>query len=390
MNVSKEEIIEYFKTIKWKVEESFNYLIKLSQKEIQEIEFKWNKMWKIKSILGWNSFNNLNIINPLWFSEYLYWLFGKDFDILSSEKIKEYFQTIKWWKEESYNYWDNLKQKEIQKIEFKWNKIRKIVKLSNWDNANKLDVAKVIWFKEFINWVFEKESNTLTFKKIKEYFKSIEWNEEDSYDYWINFNQKDIDIINYKWYKIRNIWTLCNYQNTEKIRNVLWFKGFINWVFEKESDTLTFKKIKEYFKSIEWSEEDSYNYWYNLKQKEIREIKYKWYTIKKIWGLCNYQNIEKIIYLSWFKEFINWIFEWSFENNYDKKIKEYFKTIKWNEEDSYNYWYNLKKKEIPWIEFKWNKIKKIIQLSWWDNYHNIKNAVTSTQFKEFINWIFNK
>ena len=130
----------------------------LTTAKIQEIEYRWNKITSISTIIWWDEITNWKLIKKLWFRKWIYWLFWKEENDITYEGIMNYFKTIKVKEEESYNYWIKLNQKELKAIEYKWSKIASICTISWWNNPNKLSLKTLSWFKEWINRLFDKET----------------------------------------------------------------------------------------------------------------------------------------------------------------------------------------------------------------------------------------
>jgi superfamily II DNA or RNA helicase len=295
--ISQEEVITYFKD-KW-----FDYWMSFLYTKIKEIEYKWEKIIALSTLSGWGNPNNVDITNLSWLQEFIAWVFEKEFkkEIPPTQK-----EVIQYFKEQWFDYWMSVKATQIKKIKYKWEWITALSTLSGWKNPNNVSINNPSWFQEFIAWVFEKEFKkeiTPTQKEVIQYFK------EQWFDYWMSVKQTQIHKIKYKWKNIRSLATLSGWKNPNKvnINTPSWFQEFIVWFFEKEFKKEippTQEEVIQYFKE-QW-----FDYWMSVKQTQIRKIKYKWSKIKalaKLSGWTNPNNV-KIYNLSWFQEFIAWVF----------------------------------------------------------------------------------
>jgi len=155
--VWKEEIISYFKTIKWNNEESYEYLMNLKQKDIQLIIFNKNNIRSLWTIMWFKSENWNRVENKWWFQEFIHFIYNKNSIEFNSDYVKQYFLNFHINSNKSYNYFINLKGKDLDDIKINTFWIIRIISTSWWDNPNNLKKWTIKHFKEFINWIFEKE-----------------------------------------------------------------------------------------------------------------------------------------------------------------------------------------------------------------------------------------
>lgn len=78
------------------------------------------------------------------------------------------------------------------------------------------------------------------------------------------------------------------------------------------------------------------------------------------------------------------------ENNKLTLLQTFFYNYNWlNKEQAYNKLIWLNSLNILMLRYEWLWIKKIVELSWWENQNNVK-LYTKEWFIEWINWFFEK
>ena len=157
--LDKEDVENYFKRIKWNEMESYNYLMWLIVKEINELEYNDAKITTLSISSWWKNPDKVNIKTSYWFKKWVNWLFNKKEIIINKEGVENYFKTIRESENKSFNYLNWLLPKDISKLEYKWNKIINLAKIVWWDTKNNIVVMRTIWFKNFINWLFDNETS---------------------------------------------------------------------------------------------------------------------------------------------------------------------------------------------------------------------------------------
>lgn len=409
--ISKNEVIDFLKNYKWQTEEdSYSDLMSFKGKDISDLEYKWHKVVALLTV-SWFKFSINKYINtPSWFQEFISFIFNKEYkkevvikeiiEDVSKDEIITFFKNYDWRTEdESYEYLINLLGKVSSKIKYKWNSVWEMSKQVWWTNPNKIRIYRGNWFKEFINWLFNKDDNIVWKDEVVNYLKSIKKTKEDSYEYFINFSKKDIASFEYKWFKIKKIVTMTWWEkfNIVDVYKIEFYREWVNWFFWKEWEKNNKEDIKKYFKTIKKTEEESYLYLFNMNNKDIRDIDYLWNKITKLvrlswWNKPKWVNVET---LKWFKKWLSWLFDKEVEKKDDyvklskNEIENYFTTIKETKDESYEYWLKLKATEITSIKVRWNKIVNLVKLSLWDELKD--NIVQSPNwFHKWINWLFDK
>ena len=307
-------LVKYFDYVWWI--KNFAWINNIYQK-YNKIKWESEIWWWEKSKLAskfnllwgsvWTNEHNINLSN-LWL-----WIVNikNEFNI-TKEEIIEYFKNIKGSEEESYEYWNNLIEDDIKKIEYKWFKINKLIRITWYiSNDNLIGSTK---FKLWLKFFFNKKNNWKVSREwIINYLKTIRSNEEESYEYLINLKQKDIQLLSFNNINVYYFWKIMwfNSKKWNRIENRWWFIEFINLVFNKKSIEFNSDSIKKYFLNFYIDSNNSYNYFIKLKGKDLDSIKINNFWIIKIisnswWN--NPNNLKKGS-IKHFKEFINWIFD---------------------------------------------------------------------------------
>ena len=286
-NLTQEEVLVFFKT------KTFDEWMELKQQDLKEIEFQWKKITGLATLTGWKNPDKTNLNTLPWFQDFMAWVFEKKLDNITQEEVIEFFKT------KTFEEWLRVKQQDLKEIEFKWKKIISLATLTGWKNLENVNIGTILWFREFICWIFGKELNIN--EQVLKFFKTKPFEE------WLKFNVLDIKKIEFQGKKIKSLAALSRWNNPNKINleSSTWFQEFMAWVFGKELEIITKAKVLDFFKTKTLEE------WRKITSKDILKIEFQW---KKITGLailaewsnpnnCNLQN------LSWFQEFITWVFE---------------------------------------------------------------------------------
>jgi len=303
----KNYIINYW----WKTEkENYMYFMTLKRDKINEIKYKWNNVTKLSQISWWNNPNNLCLYSKRWFQEWISWLFWKNYKI--NQEIKKYFINYKWKnKEESFNYWMKLTSKEICEIEYYWNKIITISKMSWWKNPKNLNLQISYWFQEWIRWIYWKENDWINKEKVINYFKNYKWkNEAESYLYLMKLTLNDLKWIEYSWFKIMKL-TKITWWKKERIRSPKQFQEWIRLIFWREDDKIDKEDIINYFRNYECREEkENFKYFMNLSSKEICNLEYKWKKVNSLITITWWKKPKpiKISSPKYFQKWVEWLF----------------------------------------------------------------------------------
>ncbi len=386
--ITQEQIEEYFfNWIEWDKEASYNVLLWLTAEQISKINIKWHK---IQSILGvWWYNTRSRIHNPSWFQEFIAELFDQELELLTKEGVEDrFFNWIEWDKEASYNELMKFDQKEILWLQIKGKKIMGIVTESGWEVSEKWKNQSVVWFQEFISWLFDKELELLTKEGVEDYFFNwIEWDKGASYNELMKLSKGEIHSISIWTHKITSIATI--YEFTKSSRVAGWgkvFREFISLLFGKElnSQEKIKKDIEKYFFNwVKWDQEASYFELIWLSQRKIQNISYQSKKIGTL-ALDSGYNEGNVRDPYWFRSFVSWLF-WK---QYKESVKNYFsKIVDWaNETETYNQLLAFGIKEVKELDIWWKKITFIYQTCWWNNPNNL--GVTVELFREFVNWLY--
>jgi len=398
-DLTLEEIQDFFfNYVPWDKEKSYEKLMKLSKKEIYEIELDWNKIFSIGTKSRWKSNSWFKVLVYSWFKEFISWLFQKTYieekENISLNEIQDFFfNYVPQDKEKSYQKLMKLSTNEIQEIELDWNKISNIATRSGWKSNSWFKVIVPSWFKEFISWLFQEDFTQLSLKQIQDFFFNyVPQDKEKSYEKLIKFSAKEIQEIKFNWHKIISIatksgWKSNNWFETDTIS---WFKEFISWLFQKDFTQLSLKQIQDFFFNyVPQDKEKSYQKLMKLSKKKIYEIELYWNKISSIGTKSGRKsdNWFKIDTISWFKEFISSLFQKEFTQLSLIQIQEFlFNYVPWDKEKSYQELRKLSVKEIRNMKLFWHKTAYIATKSGWQ-WGDIR---TNNKFKEFISRLFQK
>ncbi len=284
--ISQEEILEFFKS------KTFEEWMRLGQSDMGKIEFKGKKIRSLVILSGWDNPNNTNIYSQLWFQEFIAWVFWRELETLTKERVIEFFKT------KTFEDWMKLTKEDIRKIEFEGKKITSLIKLSGWDNPNKVRLSSASWFQEFLVWMFEVEWETLTKEQVLEFFKT------KTFEEWMRSSEKDIRWgIRFKERTVRELAKISGWDNPNNmdIYSQLWFQEFIAWVFWRELEILTREQALEFLKTKTFEE------WMNLTAIDIRKMEFKGRPIISLIPLFGWRNDDMYTPI-WFQKFIAWVF----------------------------------------------------------------------------------
>lgn len=251
--------------------------------------------------------------------------------------------------------------------------------------------TKISWITHLIeSWEFDINYLRDLYSDLDEYTEVVTKEEvikffkEKTFDYWMSFNKKQINELKYKGNSIRSLSNLAwwNSLNNVIVKSPSGFQEFIAWIFGKEItkkiNKITKEEVIEYFKT-KWVIE----YWLNLSARNIKKINYKNRWIVALVTISWWNNTNNVDFrnVSWFKEFISWIFF--------KKVEKITKgeVITFLKNKTYNQWCELPTRTIVKIKYKNKWIITLSTLAWWSNTNKV-NIQTKEWFQEFIAWIF--
>lgn len=142
--ITKEEIMIFLRD-----KYNIDFLKNPTAKQISKIKYNWLWLVTFSKLCWWTNPNNINIYNPSWFQEFITWIFDKQPEKITEEKVLNFFRT-----EKTFDEWITLKSTEIRALKYKDKWIMNLAKLTWWGNYNNTDLKTPSWFQEFIAWVF--------------------------------------------------------------------------------------------------------------------------------------------------------------------------------------------------------------------------------------------
>jgi hypothetical protein len=217
----------------------YDTLINYTGDDIDWIDIWVHKIASISNICNFKTKNGISKTHtPIWFQEFICFLFDKKFEYekkekeyVTPERIKNHFFEIWYEKLMTYN------GTQIDNITIGWYTIHRIKTLYNFDSKYELDVRRPKWFQEFISNIFWKKfeyekkiKKEITIDQIKNYFVEIWYEKLMIYN---SMDIKQIDILgNTIWDIKKQYWFKTHYDL--QIWTLDWFKEFVSFLFNKK------------------------------------------------------------------------------------------------------------------------------------------------------------
>lgn len=309
LDVTKEEIQDYFINYEWNNKnESYDILKDFSLKDIEsKIFIKWKSISYLLKKSWWPNNKNISINTQFWFRSFLRWLFKIDENIWK-EKIESFFKNYEWKTEkESFEYLYKFNNYDALNISFRKIDLFSLILLyTKWEIKSWTKFTMDLYRKflcELFNrkynlskpkkniQLFDRNNEILKKEDIIKYLKkyrSIEEtkknlnadeyivrDEDTFYNYLYNLPLKEVKKIEYKWNSIFLIISFINWDiRLKRTGSHDLYKDCINSLFNKDLSIIYYKEFEDFFlKHKGYSENELYNYFYNLDYKKFKNIK---------------------------------------------------------------------------------------------------------------------
>ena len=373
--IDKKILLTYFDSL-W----GFDVLQHYSQKEIKDIEFKWQKIKTISTSCGFDTKDNF-LQTPDGFKKFLCFIYDKNHQELfwiDQKILLEYFGTL--W---GLGVLQHYLQKDIKDIEFKGQKIHAMSVSCGFDTTNN-NVLTSNGFRRFLCFLYNKDYLEVFWidkKFLLEYFNSL-W----GFDVLQHYSQEEIKDIEVKWQKISSISTSCGFDTTSNnLHAPVGFKKFLCFLYNKDYQKLFWidkKFLLEYFDTL-WGFDVLQDY----SQKEIRNFEFKGQKIKAISTLYGFDSKgNNLRTTEEFRKFLCFLYDKNYQKLFwiDKKILlKYFNSL-----GGFDVLEYYSQKEIFNIEFKGQKIMAIAASCGFDTKDN--HVQGPKGFKKFLRFLYDR